>query len=143
VNTAISWEEGEAVECVEVGPCKEVVERGPLKGASHALQLFGAEGHGRANSSIEEGCIIGGRVVLNRGEGARGDIFSNKVGGGFWESRGFFGSRRVDNESMVGEGRSEGSGFGVTVLGGEEGVGEDVIDIYVGEESGGVERVKN
>jgi hypothetical protein len=37
VDTAISREEGEAVECVEVGSCKKVMEGGPLKGSSHAL----------------------------------------------------------------------------------------------------------
>jgi hypothetical protein len=104
--------------------------------------LFGAEGHGRADSSIKKSGGVGGGVILNWGERARGDIFSNEVSGCFWKSRGFFGTRGVDNEAMVGEGRSEGSGFGVTVLGREKGVGQDVINIYIGEESGGVEGVK-
>jgi hypothetical protein len=82
-----------------------------LEGASNTLDLFRAEGHGRSNNRVEEGSGGSGGVVGDGWGRARGDIFSNEVGGGFRESRAFFRSRRVDNEVGGGEGRAKrGSG---------------------------------
>jgi hypothetical protein len=53
------------------------------------------------------------------------------------------GYRRVDDKSTVGKGRSEGSSFRVTVFRRDVGVGEDIINIYIGVKGGRVERVKN
>jgi hypothetical protein len=105
--------------------------------------LLRAEGHGRCNNSIEEGGGVGGGVVANGGRGARGDVLTNEMGGGFWDGRAFVRPRRVDDESIFGEGRAESSGFRVAVLRGEVGVGEDIINIDVGVKGGVVEGVEN
>jgi hypothetical protein len=132
----------EAVEGIEEGAGKEVVECCPLEGSSHALELLWRERHGRGNDSIEEGGSSGGSVVGNGGGRARGNVFSNEVGGGFWRGGALIRARGMDDEARVGECWAERGGVLVAMLGGDEGEGEDVVNINEGVEGGSVEGVK-
>jgi hypothetical protein len=58
-------------------------------------------------------------------------LFANKVGGGFWNGRGFLGARRVDNEVGVSKCGSDFVGLGVGVRGGFGREGENVINVNV------------
>jgi hypothetical protein len=68
----------EAVEGIEAGVGKEVVECGPLEGTSNTLDLLWRERHGRGNKSVEEGGSGGGVVIRDGGGRTRGDIFPIK-----------------------------------------------------------------
>ena len=130
------------MESVEERAGKEIVEGSPLEGACHTLDLLGREGHGGGNDCKEEGGGGGGRVVGDGGEGARGDLLTNKVSRGFRNGRGFFGAWRVEDKVGVGECGSEVGGLGVAVRGGFGREGEDVVDVDVRVEGDGVVGIK-
>jgi hypothetical protein len=132
----------EAVEGIEEGAGKEVVECSPLEGSSHALELLGREGHGRSNNCIEEGGSGGGIVIGDWGGRARGNVFANEVGWGFWRGRTLIRARGMDDKARVGECRAKGGGELMAVLGGNEGEGEDIVNINKRVEGGSVEGVK-